>query len=285
MLPDLTIDPFYFGPVLMYPWGIFVGIAICVGYSLLMWRTERVGLRTDVAKGLIITSFIVGTLFAHWFDVLFYHPEDLLTDPWIMLNIPAGLSTFGSLIGAYVGGVTYLKIRKQPFWAYSDVTIFCFTGAWFFGRLGCLVAFDHPGPITDSIFGMPYHGPLAEPGIRHNMALPEVVWSGLLMAYFLVEFKKPKFTGWTTAMYGLTYMPTRILLDFIRVSERTYLGLTPAQYVAIAGFIACIFFYRWRKRVGHLLIPDGQPHRMPDGQPVGPPTTPDAPPAAPGAPG
>jgi prolipoprotein diacylglyceryltransferase len=117
---------------------------------------------------------------------------------------------------------------------------------------------------------MPYHGPLASPGIRHNLALPEVVWSGLLMAYFLIELKKPKFVGWTTLMYGLTYMPTRILLDFIRVSERTYLGLTPAQYVAIAAFILCLFVYRWRRRTTHLLIPNGEPHRLPDGRIIGP---------------
>lgn len=279
MLPDLNIEPFYFGPLLMYPWGIMAGVAICVGWLLLMWRTEQVGLRKDISRGLIITAFVVGTLFSHWFDVIFYHPEDLLTDPWIMLNIPAGLSTFGSLIGAYVGGITYLKLKKQPLWPYSDVVIFCVTGAWLFGRLGCLVAFDHPGPLTDSFWGMPYHGPLASPGVRHNLALPEVVWSGLLTVFFLIEQKKPKPAGWTTLVCGFTYMPTRIILDFIRVSERTYFGLTPAQYVAIAAFFACVFLYRWRRRVGHMLIPNGEPHRLPDGRLIGPEPEPDDGPA------
>ena len=39
----------------------------------------------------------------------------------------------------------------------------------------------------------------------------------------------------------LLYTPVRFLLDYLRVHERHYFGLTPGQYLSVAFFLVAIY--------------------------------------------
>jgi prolipoprotein diacylglyceryltransferase len=47
----------------------------------------------------------------------------------------------------------------------------------------------------------------------------------------------------------ILYMPVRFLLDFLRVSDGRYLGLTPAQWVAVATLAALPIFAMHTRRL------------------------------------
>jgi len=60
----------------------------------------------------------------------------------------------------------------------------------------------------------------------------------------LIRDQRP-FPGFATATMLALYAPARFGLDFLRVSDRTYLGLTPGHYIAAAGLsLAVIMLVR-----------------------------------------
>ncbi|HJX74027.1 MAG TPA: prolipoprotein diacylglyceryl transferase family protein, partial [Candidatus Deferrimicrobiaceae bacterium] len=58
----------------------------------------------------------------------------------------------------------------------------------------------------------------------------------VLCPAFLVLDRKPRPTGFYPLAFLLLYMPVRFFLDFLRISDARYGGLTFGQYAAIAGF-------------------------------------------------
>lgn len=269
MLPDPTLEPFWFGPFLLHWFGLLVGTGLIFCYFVLEKRLKDWGLRYDLTLGLVASCFTGGAFGGHWFDLFFYHPERLVEQGWFaLINIPDGLASLGSFVGGIGGGSLYLTIKRQPIWPYFDACVVATAPAWMFGRLGCTVAFDHPGPLTDFVLGMMYTGIEVSHGVRHNLGFYEAVFTFGLCVLFAWHWKRPHFLGWYTAMFGMTYMPVRFAMDFLRANDRFYLGLTPGQYMCILGFVASAWLYRTRRHSPHLMISDGRPHRLPGGQTV-----------------
>jgi prolipoprotein diacylglyceryltransferase len=66
---------------------------------------------------------------------------------------------------------------------------------------------------------------------------------------FLALDRKPRPTGFFLVAFLLLYVPARFFLDFLRISDARYFGLTPGQYAGIAVFLVAVFFmvriFRW----------------------------------------
>jgi prolipoprotein diacylglyceryltransferase len=54
--------------------------------------------------------------------------------------------------------------------------------------------------------------------------------------------RKPRPPGFFLIAFPLLYVPVRFFLDFLRIGDARYLGLTPAQYAGIAVFLAAVYF-------------------------------------------
>jgi hypothetical protein len=46
-------------------------------------------------------------------------------------------------------------------------------------------------------------------------------------------------------VFLLLYVPARFGLDFLRLSDARYFGLTPGQYAGLAVFITALYTLRW----------------------------------------
>jgi phosphatidylglycerol:prolipoprotein diacylglycerol transferase len=166
---------------------------------------------------------------------------------------------------------------------YADAMLFGFTLGWFLGRMGCFVAHDHPGVETDfflgvygmceaagggrvlaagaacdSLFGCiekfrfllstPYDGSFGK--ACHDLGLYEAIWSLAMIPIFVYLDKKPRFPGFYTATWLLSYGLIRVVMDFFRTADKRYFGATPAQIgclVMLAGGAAIIYF-NWKKK-------------------------------------
>ena len=108
---------------------------------------------------------------------------------------------------------------------------------------------DHPGRETDFFLGVAdYQYPGLSVATRHDLGLYEVFWSLGVLALFLWLGQKRRPWGLYTGLFALLYGPFRFALDFLRVSDQTYGGLTPGHYASLASLlIAGALFLHMRK--------------------------------------
>lgn len=267
MLPDLYVDPVSYGPVVLQPFGALMVTGFILGIMWVHTRTKAFGLDRDVMYWLYFFCIGAATVVAHMYDVTFnYQPSPVLRDPLVLFKIwEGGIGSFGSFIGAIVGSWLYLRLRKRSFLAYCDATIQGFALGWVFGRIGCTVSFDHPGTLTTFVLGMPYRGGEATAGIRHNLGFYEVFLAAGIFALFWTHRHKAHFAGYYLLTFAMIFMPVRFALDFLRVADRTYWGLTAGQFLAIAIFAYSAWKFRQLAETStHILTPDHQPHQDPN---------------------
>jgi len=258
MLPYYPIPPLHLGPLTAYPFGFLVAVGIMVGISLAEKRCAIFGLKQEVLAGAVRWALICGFIGAHLYSAIFYFPEQVKENPLYLLKFWDGISSFGGFMGGSLGVVIYFYRTKQNFWAYGDCISYGFAFAWIFGRLGCTVAFDHPGNLTHFFLAMPYPvfaGAEVEPGIRHNLGFYEFLWALCVSALFYSQRLKTKFSGWYLTVFVVAYMPLRFFLDFMRAEDKRYFGLTAGQYGAVLLFAFGIWVWTTRAKVNQRLVP------------------------------
>ncbi len=171
MIPYVQIGPWHLGPFTIYPFGILVGLAILVGSWVAQRRADEVGLNPKYFSELVIWIFLGGFAMAHIVSVVFYFPERIKENPLELLMFWRGISSYGGFLGAVLAIWYYTKRSRLPYWTTMDVVGYGLAVGWIFGRMGCTVAFDHPGKPTHFFLGFknpPYPVPEGYQAI-HNL--------------------------------------------------------------------------------------------------------------------
>ena len=256
------------GPLTVHAFGALVAVGILVGVGVTRRRARFEALDPRVTRGVINHALSWGFVAAHVLDVVCYAPERLLTDPWVLLRPWEGISSYGGMLGGLAGMAAFLGSRRPRLaaaerWRYVDAVAYGWPFAWVLGRLACTVATDHPGTETrsfalatsletpqarDFIRGvytaagrgdeLPGDAALAGMGF-HNLGFYELLWTLLVIVpvfVWLGRGRRPP--GFFLVAFTLLYAPARFLLDFPRVTDATYFGLTPGQYASAAALVA-----------------------------------------------
>lgn len=250
---------------MLYAFDVAVATSVMIGVWLGERRAHAVGLDRRVLLDVALWAVIPGFTVAHLYSLLLYFPERVVENPWALLNIFGEMSSFGGFIGGALGVIGFFRLRGIPFWPYSDPLAFGFTVAWVFGRLGCTLAFDHPGVLTDFVLAMPFAGTseLAA-GLRHNLGFYELLWAAGLSLFFVFHYRRPHFAGWHVVVFLLAYTPLRFGWDFLRAVDKRYFGLTPGQFAAIALAVVGLWWWSIRGR-GEVTHANGEVHIFTDG--------------------
>lgn len=221
-IPSLPI----WGPIKIHPFGVLVAIGLIVGYHYGRWHAGKVGLDKEEFGSLATWTAISGFIVAHIVSVVFYFPEKVAQDPLELIKIWTGLSSYGGFIGGAIGAVIYLKRKNLKFWEYIDTLAIGLTAGWFFGRMGCSVAHDHPGKHTDFFLGVKFPD-----GVRHDLGFYEWLFTIFLnIIVFIIRGKKLP-AGTIVGVLALTYAPVRFLFDFLRDVDVRYLGFSSAHKI------------------------------------------------------
>jgi len=220
-----------------HAYSLLVAAAVLVGLELAYRRARRTGLDTRTLINGCMWAVVVGFPVSHWVLVLLYHPDRVLDDPFTHLFLRTGLSSFGGFFGGMLGAFLYFRYKRVEFLPYIEAILFGFVPAWILGRLGCTMAFDHPGVATDFFMGMTDRFGI----VRHNLGLYEMLWTVLVAAALYSSQNVRWFRGFHSALVIFLYAPVRFGLDFLRVGEKTYWGLTPAQYGCVG--LMCVGLY------------------------------------------
>lgn len=276
MLPYHPQPAFHLGPVTIHLFGILVASALIVGQTIVTRRTRRLGLKFEVAENLVWYAILAGFVGAHLYSALVYFPDRVFEEPLYILKFWDGISSFGSMVGGLIGMWIFFRFKAPQLsaverWRYVDALAFAFPFAWIFGRLGCTFAFDHPGTITTFPLGFSLKTEAARDYIMrayenagrfadlppaselpnlafHNLGFYEMLYSALVIApVFLWLDRKPRKPGFFLVTFFVLYAPVRFALDFLRIADVHYFGLTGGQYAAVAVFAFALFLLVWKR--------------------------------------
>jgi phosphatidylglycerol:prolipoprotein diacylglycerol transferase len=262
-IPDWELIPkgFFGGtfppaPFSFKPFGTLVAVGVYVGAWLSLRHGRRRGLDDRVLMSFMVWIGAGGFLGGHVFDTLFYFPERVLADPFSLLRVWEGLSSFGGFAGAALGLLAWRRRTGELALPYADVVASCFPVGWWFGRLGCSVAHDHPGIPSQIWLAVRYPD-----GGRLDLGFLEMLLVIPLALSFLWLQRKPRRWGFFLGISCMAYAPVRFGLDFLRIrqgelADIRYLSLTPAQWATFALFtVGAVLFHRSRSESTELLEP------------------------------
>lgn len=236
MIPYLDIATFTIAGMTFHTFGLLVALGVIAGHAVVARRAKELGLGPPQQIDLfVLCVFAGGFFFGHLFDVLAYHPEMVARDVTELVKVHHGLSSFGGVAGAFIGGLTYIKLKKVDPWVYTDLCTYAFPVGWLFGRAGCAVAHDHKGHLTDSWLAVRFPD-----GARYDLGLIEFALTPLLLALVIVVSRRTKRPGMISGALAVAYALLRFPLDFFRATDLgpegdvRRLGLTPAQWACFA---------------------------------------------------
>lgn len=244
MIPWVQWTVIHLGPIPIQVWGTLVALGFFFGALASAKMARSRGLQEkhiyDLAAWIVLTSMI----FARLFHVVFYDPSFYLAHPAEIIAFwQGGLSMFGGFAGALIAAIIYFKRHKLDLHAHADTAIFGLPLGIFIGRIGCFLIHDHPGTLTHFIGGVRYPD-----GTRHDLGLYESISGLLLFVVFLLMAKKKVMQGWYLIVFCFYYGISRFLMDFLRVVDVRYAGLTPGQYLSIVlvGIGVILLRKQWR---------------------------------------
>jgi phosphatidylglycerol:prolipoprotein diacylglycerol transferase len=230
MLPNLSIPSLtIYGPLKIHPFGVLVALALIIGYQIGISRARKNGLDLQIFADAGIWAIAVGFLVSHLFWAILYNHHLVKQNPLILLMVWKGISSYGGFFGGAFGAWIYLRRKGIPSLDYFAVMPFGVVPAWIIARLGCTIAFDHPGRTTTFFLGMADSAGV----VRHNLGFYEMLWTAVIAA-ILYSFRNYRpFRAFHVTLIFLLYAPVRFFFDSLRVGDRTYGGFTPGQYFSV----------------------------------------------------
>src|SRR5688572_22517721 len=266
MLPYFDQPVWYVGPLSIHAFGVAVAAALVFALATVQRRFRRLGLDPRLGERLGKWMLLGGIAGAHLFSVLFYFPDKLRNDPWLILRVWEDISSFGGILGGIAGALLFFAIRarddERPMrLAYLDAIAFVFPAALAIGRFGCALAHDHPGTVTAFPLAVSLETGAALEYIRgvygaagsplpdaaptmgfHDLGLYELLFLALVIVpLFALWDRRSRPVGFYLTAFAALYLTVRFGLDMLRVADTRYVGLTPAQWVAALVMAALPF--------------------------------------------
>jgi phosphatidylglycerol:prolipoprotein diacylglycerol transferase len=282
MVPYIHIPDLHVGPLPLHPFGILVATGVLVGTSITTRRARTFGYDLVELNSFITWMLVAAFALSHVLDELFYHWDEVVRRPWVLVMLWEGLSSFGGFAGSIVGLVLWKyyvvddgdwkprrRAKPLPILPFADLVLSVFPVGWMFGRMGCASVHDHPGAraTADTLLAVAYPLRPGEGSVtkilgfielihghdyRFDLGFLELLFTIILASSFALTWSRKLPLGTYVIAAGLAYAPVRFAMDFLRVPEREggdtrYAGLTPAQWACFALFgyaIYMIFFVR-----------------------------------------
>jgi len=231
------VIPYVAIPRLSLPGGVSVGvfllttwIGVAAGWRIALRRGREAGVPPGEMRGALVWILCAGFIGAHLVAITIYAPAMLANDPLALFKIGVGMSSFGGFAGGMAGAFLYFRRLRRAWLAEAAILTEALVVAWIFGRLGCALVHDHLGGPTS--FALAIRFPA---GVFHDLGWYEFLFTLLVLwPSIRLTRHKSRNPAWTIAVACLLYAPVRFGLDFLRLDDARYAGLTPAQWGAAA---------------------------------------------------
>ncbi len=251
-----AFDPAH--PPTIKPFGTLVAFGVYLGSVVAMAHARERKLDEKKVSSFIFWVVGWGFVGGHVLDAIFYHPERIPNDPFYLISLWDGLSSYGGFIGAILGALGWRAKYKEGVLDKCEVVNSAFPLAWVFGRMGCASVHDHPGKLSDAWFAVRWPMPHGGVAGRYDLGLIEMVLTIPLAVGFLIAWRQKPLRplGFYSGWMCVAYAPVRFVMDFFREFEGSgviggdprYGGLTPAQWACFGLFAIGVYFLRIAKQ-------------------------------------
>ncbi|HET9411032.1 MAG TPA: prolipoprotein diacylglyceryl transferase [Candidatus Dormibacteraeota bacterium] len=259
----INLDPnlFRVGPFLITWHGIFAVLGILSAARLGLWLLGKDGVDTSHAGDGVVWMVVVGLVGARLLYV--WENIQLFTGQWLRIFAltEGGISQWGGLFGAMVGGYVWARRNAISYWKVIDAGGAATMIGLAVGRIGDVINGEHHGTPTTAPWGVDYVNPstLGQPG---RVVHPEVAYEMILtlaILALLLPFHQRLKARFPDGVLGLIYLGVyaagRFMLSFYRTDPSVFLGMRQAQVasllmVVIALVAIPILFRRSRSRDG-----------------------------------
>ena len=231
-----ALPPYTVGPLTFNTFGLLVAMGILFGIHLtrqwcwhfdLAWPTMQVGVTWVLCGGFAMAHLMA---IGESSPARLFNPKDLLA-------MRSEFSSFGGFLGSTLAALYFCKRHALAIHSTIDCLLYGFIGGWLFGRLGCFSVHDHPGGVTASPTGVLMQGVM-----RHDLGFYELMYTVVLFTTITVAIRRRKrFNGFVVAVTATSYSLLRFCLDFLRIGDSTYAGLTLAQWGCIPLFVLGVY--------------------------------------------
>ncbi|MBU1033267.1 MAG: prolipoprotein diacylglyceryl transferase [Patescibacteria group bacterium] len=241
MIPWFELHSFNIGPITIQVWGTLVALGFLVGAYISSRRAKSQGLDPKIVWDMAFWIFVSAIIGSRIFHVLFYEPAYYFANPMDIVNpFNPGFAIMGGFLGAALAVWWFVRKRKLNFLKYADSLIWGLPWGCFIGRLGCFFIHDHPG-VTTFFFGAVKY---PDGFMRHDLGL-YLSMLGLLIGIIFLIMDRSINAGHQTPDAGqnkgfwfgsflVLYGISRFLLDFLRIIDTRWAGLTSTQWILIA---------------------------------------------------
>ncbi len=221
----------------IYTYGVFVAVAFLISTFLLMKEARRKHFDENFIYNLCIVLLIGGIISARLFYVGLNWDYFKKNPVEIMMLQHGGLVWFGGLIGSFLWGIIFIKIKKRALLPVLDLLAPYAALAQSIGRIGCF--FNGCCYGRESAWGIyfPVHGLTLFPS--------QIVDSLTLLVIFVILrlIQEKTKDGAIFSFYILLASTQRFLMEFIRGDLRPfYHGLSIFQWISIALFFCGFTF-------------------------------------------
>lgn len=230
MIPYIESTTFPVFGIVFQTWGTFVALGYALGTAIAWKRAKDKGLDPSRVLDLAFWIFIGAFVCARLFHIAFYDPMHYLSAPWDAIDPrKPGFAIFGGFIGAAGVFFYYCKRYALDWIAYADTAIWGLPWGCGVGRIGCFLIHDHPGTLTNFVLGAKD----SQGNVRHDLGLYLSLIGFATGIWFLWLNRKQRHPGFWFGTYMIIEGISRFGLDFLRIVDVKYFGLTPTQYLSV----------------------------------------------------
>ena len=254
---DLNPTAFTIGNFTFRWYGILIAIGFLLAVIYAFKRIKEFGIDADRAIDVILAGTIGAVVGARLYYVIFQWSE-FADNPISILHIwNGGLAIYGGLIGAFLFGGLFCKIRKVKLLPMFDLVCSGMLLGQGIGRWGNFVNVEAFGSNTTLPWGMTSAGiktylaehetSLEALGVNIDPALPvhptflyESIWCILGFVLIALYIKRRRFDGEITLMYTGWYGLGRMFIEGLRTDSLMIGSLRVSQILAALLFIAAL---------------------------------------------
>jgi phosphatidylglycerol---prolipoprotein diacylglyceryl transferase len=222
--------------------GVMVAIGALVGLWLFAHELRLRHLPAEAVNGALF-GVIAGLAGAKLLFVFEHAGEEPF---WALLTDRGGLSWFGGLFGGVGAALGYFRWRRWPLGALVAAATPGLAVGHLLGRIGCFLVGDDYGRPSALPWAVAFPHGLPPTDVRvHPTQLYEAACLAVL-AWLLLRWRRANVSDRIVlGRYLLIAGLIRFAIEFLRVNVRVALGLTVAQYAALAiVFIGSIYSLR-----------------------------------------